>query len=84
MSLDLEHARRVVQLLAHVLPDTLECEATAALGLLGLVADLAAGKVSRECSAAGLILLLPIGSGLLKRFELNADRLEVLIDRLFE
>jgi hypothetical protein len=37
-----------------------------------------------QCSATWLLPLLRIGSGLLKCFELNADRFEVLVDRLLE
>jgi hypothetical protein len=44
MPLDAEHAGRVVQTLGDVLADALHRAATAAIGGLGFVADLAAGQ----------------------------------------
>ena len=81
---DLEHPRGVIELLAHVLPDPLERAATAALGLFGFMANLAAGQMPRQCNATGLLLRRPIGRRFLECFELDADRLEILVDRLLK
>jgi hypothetical protein len=48
VALDAEHSRGVVELLAHILADAFECAATAALGMLRLVADLPSGEPGRQ------------------------------------
>ncbi|CDY78093.1 hypothetical protein BGLT_04836 [Caballeronia glathei] len=48
MTLDGEHARRVIELLADILADALELTATAADGRLGLVMDMDTWKVRRK------------------------------------
>ena len=56
MALDREDAGRVVELLAHILADALQTAAAAALGVLGLVADLPAREDCRQRHAARLFL----------------------------
>ena len=84
MALDGEHARRVVQLLGHVLADALECTATPACGVLGLVMNLATRQVGGELLALGLLPLAcaPIVGPDLVEFGLQ--RCQVGVDRLFE
>lgn len=84
MALDREYARRVVELLGHILADAFHLAAATALGVLWFVVDFAARQPRRQGRAPGLRLrcrLLPGGCELL---ELFGDRLQVFFEALFE
>ena len=84
MALDGEHARRVVQLLGHVLADALERTAATAGRVLRLVMDFAARQMSRQCLALGLLLLACVLLAGPDLIELGLQRRQVGVDRLFE
>ena len=83
MALDREDAGHVVQLLGHVLADTLQLAATAAGGALGLVVVFGARQIGRQHSALGLQLV----AGRLGRralLDLQGQCGQVGVDGLFE
>src|SRR5580704_2073031 len=83
VSLDLEHPWDVIELLAHILADALQAAAALALGIFGLVSDLAAREGSGQRHPTGL-LFRRRGGLLLQSLDLKADRLDVRIDAFIE
>ncbi len=56
MTLDGKHARRVIQLLADIFTDMLECAAAWAVGVIRFVMDQRARELCRQRRALGLLL----------------------------
>jgi hypothetical protein len=79
-----EHAGRVVQLLGNILADALERAATGARRVGGFVVELGAWQIRRQRRALGLLLGDSLCIGALERFELNADRFQIGVERLIE
>jgi hypothetical protein len=82
--LDMEHARGVVELLAHVLANALHRTAATANGPFRLVAHFYPRQMRRKRAALGLRLRRLHLGGSSQRLELLSDRFEVRIDRLIE
>ena len=83
VSLYLKDPWRVVELLAHILVNAVKATAAAALGILGLVMDLAAREGSRQGHAARL-LLRQRGRLFTQCLKLEADRFDVRIDAFIQ
>lgn len=87
MTLHAELARRVVELLGHVFADVLQLAAATrrcAGGPLGLVLDLATRQDRRQRLALGRLLLSWRLGWLLELADLSIQRLQVLVDGLFQ
>src|ERR1700683_2170784 len=81
--LHLKDARRVVELLAHILADALETTSAAALGILRLVTYLPAREDCRERHTARLFLRRRRRL-LFQGFEFETDCFDIRIDALIE
>ena len=82
--LDLKHARRVVELFAHVLADALQRAAAAANRDFRLMPDFNPRQVRWQRRALGLVLRRRRVLGALQRVELRGKRFEVRLDRFVE
>ncbi len=76
--------RRVVEFLGHVFADALERAAATVRRGLRLVVDLASGKACWQCVALWLALLAAVLGGRNHPLDLSGERLEVLVDGVFE
>lgn len=84
VALDAEHPRAVVELLGNILADALEGAAAGTGGALGLMVDLPARQVRRQCLAFGLLLLALRGRHGREFLQLTLHRRQVSVDGLFQ
>jgi hypothetical protein len=80
---DLEHARRVVESLTHILTDAFHPAAAAALGIIGLVRHITPREDGWQRYSAGL-LFWSRGGLLPKNLELKADRFDIRLDAFIQ
>ena len=84
VALDMEHARGVVELLAHVLADALQRAAATAHGSLRLMAHFHPRQMRRQRATLGLLLRRLRRRRRSQRRKLRRDRFQIGIDRLIE
>jgi len=86
MTINGEHARRVVQLLAAIFIDAPQCAAAWAVSVVRFVMDQRAREFCRQCRALGLLLLLLLSRRwcYLQRQKLGINRRNIGIDQIIQ
>src|SRR5690606_19370021 len=79
MTLDGEHARCVIQLLTDIFTDAFQRAAAWAVSVVRFVMDQCAWKLSRQCSALGLLLFLGRRWHCLQGLKLCFNRCDICI-----
>lgn len=84
MTINGEHARRVVQLFAAIFIDAPQCAAAWAVSVVRFVMDQRAREFCRQCRALGLLLLLSRRRCYLQRQKLGINRRNIGIDQIIQ
>lgn len=84
MTLDGEHAWRVVEFFADILADTLEGAAALAVAVVGFVMDQSARKLRRQGDTFRLLPSLGRNGSGLQRFKFGFDGCDVSIDQVIK
>ena len=79
-----EHARRVVELFADILANTLEGAAALAVAIVGFVMDQGARELWRQCGAPRFLLCFGRNGRCLQCLKLSLNRRDIGIDQVVQ